>query len=560
MDLTTTLPGEMSAVILMAAVLTAATSAFLLWLYRRATLRGMEREIGSTEGPSIQSGLGKAASENYSPLIIKSQQGGAASTTSAIAEAAYRRTAHSVWAAAVVYAVGGLVYALILTLPWMIMTRDDGFVFDRFVWLLVNYAWPIVLAVSLVAATNRREVLGVTCGYLAAVIVLGLYNLIRKPELSIGELVVFWLVDNGPATLLLLAFLHRRVRAVGPLVLAFMMAGMMGALLAYEIVWNSEVLQRGIVAVGVYLGLGATALLVLIFLFGFVAFAILGWWLLGRIGRSYRAKRLSDQTLTIDSLWLLFALVQPITLSTQGWAWIFTGLVAFAAFKLTTLTGFALLRRRTADDINPPMLLLLRVFALGRRSERFFDAFSKWWRRSGSISLIAGPDLITTVVEPHEFLDFVSGRLSRLFVQGEADLKRRVADLDRQPDPDGCFRVNEFFCHADTWQMTMRQLAKESDTVLMDLRSFSHTNQGCLYELEQLLDIVDLQRVVFLVDETTDRPFLEEVLQRSWQGTNRESPNRQLESATVRLFYVRDQSRHTIKTLLLMLLGPRAPV
>ena len=70
-----------------------------------------------------------------------------------------------------------------------------------------------------------------------------------------------------------------------------------------------------------------------------------------------------------------------------------------------------------------------------------------------SASLLV-PDLITAVVEPHEFLGFVSGQLSRQFVQDEADLERRLAALDRQPDPDGRFRVNEFFCHADTWQMT----------------------------------------------------------------------------------------------------------
>jgi hypothetical protein len=200
----------------------------------------------------------------------------------------------------------------------------------------------------------------------------------------------------------------------------------------------------------------------------------------------YRQKRLSDQSLTIDALWLLFGVAQTFTLVFEGWVWIFTGLVAFASYKLVTLAGFALLRRQVLNEINAPMLLLLRVFALGRRSERFFDAFSKLWRQSGSISLIAGPDLITTVVEPHEFLDFISGRLSRQFMQGEADLERRITDLDRKPDPDGRYRVNEFFCRADTWQMTMCRLVKESNAVLMDLRSFSPINQGCFYELEQL--------------------------------------------------------------------------
>ena len=234
-------------------------------------------------------------------------------------------------------------------------------------------------------------------------------------------------------------------------------------------------------------------LFVLMNVMGFGAFGVLGWWLLGRIGQNYQTKRISDQSLTIDSLWLLFSVVQSITLAFEGWGWIFTGLVAFSAYKLVTRSGFSFLGQTAISNVNPKMLLLLRVFALGQRSAGFFDKFSKLWRRSGSISLIAGPDLVTTIVEPHEFLDFISGRLSRQFVQSKADLEHRLTDLDKHPDFDGRYRVNEFFCHADTWQMTMRQLAKESDSVLMDLRSFTKANQGCLYELEQLLNIVRLE-------------------------------------------------------------------
>ena len=56
------------------------------------------------------------------------------------------------------------------------------------------------------------------------------------------------------------------------------------------------------------------------------------------------------------------------------------------------------------------------------------------------------------------------------------------------PDPDGRYRIKEFFCYNDTWQMTMERLAAASDAVLMDLRSFSRVNQGCIFELGRLLD------------------------------------------------------------------------
>ena len=49
MDLTTYLTGMLPLVMLVSASLTAVTSAVLLWLYRRATLRGMAQASGAAE-------------------------------------------------------------------------------------------------------------------------------------------------------------------------------------------------------------------------------------------------------------------------------------------------------------------------------------------------------------------------------------------------------------------------------------------------------------------------------------------------------------------------------
>jgi hypothetical protein len=64
-------------------------------------------------------------------------------------------------------------------------------------------------------------------------------------------------------------------------------------------------------------------------LIGFALFGIVGFFLLRRIGRSYQQKRMSDQSITLDAMWLMFGVVQSITLVFEGWAWIFTGLAAF---------------------------------------------------------------------------------------------------------------------------------------------------------------------------------------------------------------------------------------
>src|SRR5262249_48274906 len=155
---------------------------------------------------------------------------------------------------------------------------------------------------------------------------------------------------------------------------------------------------------------------------------------------------------------------------------------------------------------------------------------------TGSLRRIAGPDLANATVEPHEFLDFLAGRLQRRFITGPAVLEQRLAETQLRRDSDGRFRVSNFFCHADTWQSVLRRLARESDLVLMGLRGFSSSNQGCIFELNELLDAVNLRHLLLLVDDTTDEAFLREILQHGWRQISAGSPNRTDEAPRVRLY------------------------
>lgn len=228
---------------------------------------------------------------------------------------------------------------------------------------------------------------------------------------------------------------------------------------------------------------------------------------------------------------------------------------AFAAYKAVLWIGFRLLGPKSADEEEDRAvtLLLLRVFGFGERSERLLDELGHKWRYAGPVTLISAPDLATSYVEPHEFYDFLGGRLSRAFVKNRDDLERRIDRMDTRPDPDGRYRVNEFFCHADTWQPTMRALAHRSDAVLMDLRSFTQTNQGCTHELQQLLNIVPLDRIVLLIDETTNRALLERMLQGMWQTLSPTPPNLRTGNATLRIVLAAEQSPRQVKKLLLLL-------
>jgi len=560
--------GALPGLILVAAVLTLPVCLALLALYRRAVLRSMARTAaasGPGEGraaertpPAPPAPLRGAPMPQPAPLRLERLS---PSDIAAGPAPLLGTMVRSLRAAVLIQVAAGLAYAVVLSGAWMHFSwADGGFVLARFLWLLSCYAWPTALAVGLLAATTTRQRLAVGLAYLAMLFAFSGWGLARNPTLSALELAQFWAITNLPATLLLLAFLHRRIRAVGPLVLAFMVVAVAGSQLAVGLAGQSEATLRRIVELGSLLGLGGAQIFWGLMLAGALLAAVIGWQALKWLGRRHVTRRSSDQMLTLDALWLLFAVVQTLSFAFEGLAWLTSGAIAFAAWKLVTTVGFRLAGLGRAQGAAPS-LLLLRVFALGARSERLFDGLGKRWLRIGSIDMIAGPDLVTTAVEPHEFLDFVGGRLSRQFVRDEADLARRCAARVLGPDPDGRHRVNEFFCHDDTWRPTMLRLAQAADVVLMDLRGFAPHNQGCRYELQQLLDHVPLERVLVLVDADAPRGFIEETVASLWQAARPDSPNRHASEPRLRL--LDDQGEATVARLTAALagaLGPSRPV
>jgi hypothetical protein len=423
---------------------------------------------------------------------------------------------------AVIYLAAGAAYALIMTAGFLVATPAQISPI-KVLFIFWTLSWPTMVAVILVAGQDRAQKIWIVLGYV--VIYVALVCIGR----NIGHSRLTWIVVliftlwNGPATVLLYLCLMRRIRSVAPLVLVFATVTLGSLLVVFPLL-----------EIGSQVGLGGWGFFLAILLLGLPLFAAFGWLVLLWIGARYSAKKFSDESLTVDVTFVLFGIMASMGLAVKHWMWIATGLVALVAYKVVARIGFRLL----PGTRSPKRLLLLRVFALGKRSRPFFDAMRKAWLRGGAIAMIAGPDLVTSAVEPHEFLAFLSGKLARKFVADDADLSRRTASIDSRPDPDGRYRIAEFFCRADTWQPTMRRLVAESDAVLMDLRSFSASNQGCVYELGSLLDIIDLGRVVFVIDKTTDRSFLQATLQQQWSNLAAESPNRSAAESAARFFEI----------------------
>jgi len=522
--------GELTKVLLFAAVLAFPLSLAILWLYRSRVTRAMHRR--AQPGGGVADPLPAPEPPPTGSLTI-THADQAAATPAPSADQLFTTLRQQPAHAAAIYAVAGLCYAGIMAAAALrAMTGRLG----PISWLQLTWtlAWPAVLVVIMVAASSPPRRVRVVAVYFAVLLVLNGVALAKSPDLTALQLAVGWLAVNLPPSLLLALFLARPIRAVGPLVLAFLVVALAGVEGAVALAGRPGLLG-GISEVAAALHLNASLLFVGILAAGFAALAPLGWLANRWLASGYARKRISDQSVTVDALWLVCGVEQAIVLfAGEASVWLAAFPVALAVYKAVTRIGFGALTRR--ESAQAPRLLLLRSFSLGSRSERLFDAVTLHWRHAGSVQLIAGPDLATTTIEPHEFLDFLRGRLARRFIDGPVAMDRRFAEMDLAPDHDGRFRVNEFFCYDDTWRAVLQRLAAVSDVAVMDLRGFSRRHTGLAFEIQALIHTVELPRILVLVDASTDEAYLAEIARDAWRTLPADSPNRASASPTLRLF------------------------
>ena len=247
------------------------------------------------------------------------------------------------------------------------------------------------------------------------------------------------------------------------------------------------------------------------------------WRLLQYLAARFEGKRFSDVQLVVDCWWLIVTAEEVVTglATSYGLGGIAAGIAAFAAYRISVALTLAWLPGPHRDQPKK-RLLLLRVFGYQARTETLFDRVAQQWRFHGPVQLIAGVDLAMRTVDPGDMLAFVGGRLDERYVATADEAGRHVSELDMQRDPDGRFRVNEVYCRDDTWRPTLQALIDATDTVLMDLRSFSSMNAGCAFELEQLMARLPPEKIVFVYDETTDLRLLGNYLSDGWQRAGQE--------------------------------------
>ena len=348
----------------------------------------------------------------------------------------------------------------------------------------------------------------------------------------LGQPIVFWSLAAPPLITLFLYF-NRFVRGtVGPLFINVALMMVLSTFVIGDLVLGTP---PGIWLATYIKGVFRDATLRVLVAASVVLSAVAARAGLVWTARRYRRRRMSDQTFLFDALWLSASLyLCVIFMGADHPFGYLLGLLPFALYKLTVGYGLKRLARR-AESLPKAHLLFLRVFGSSSRSEKLFDLLAARWRYAGGIRLISAMDVARGRFEPDEFLDFVSGRLASGYISTAADLDRRLGGLDARPDPDGRYRVDEFFCRADTWQPTVRRLMEQSDLVAMDLRAFTSERRGSIFELGALIDEVPLRRVALLIDGTTDQALLKRTLADLWRTMSPRSPNASSAGGRVRI-------------------------
>src|SRR5574343_2001980 len=364
--------------------------------------------------------------------------------------------------------------------------------------LCAAYAWPVVPVVAVLRRWTRWRFIGSLL--LWFVVAVALLSWRTNENVTFAQVFGWMLFDIGLPLIIVTALcLGSATRAVAPwlapLFIALCWASQAGVdLLA------SLVEQQSPVAFWLAGQIGAVTAIALFAL----APWLIAWWparALGRwLGQAYAERRISELFYLFTAVWVI-ALTGPAlgAIASEGWG----ALLYFLPLTCIPLGALGMARRQRPAG-RPPTLLVLRVFRQDANVQGIFDRVVERCRLTGNTVLIAGTDLAERTIDADDIFTFLDGRLAERFIHRPEDVTRRLGAFEWQPDAEGRYRVNECYCHDTTWQQALAELLKVSDVVLMDLRNFVAANQGCLYELQTLSAIPELQRVVVLVNDRTE--------------------------------------------------------
>lgn len=280
------------------------------------------------------------------------------------------------------------------------------------------------------------------------------------------------------------------------------------------------------------------------------------------LGKIYSQHPISDLMISINSIILIFFIYDSLMIVGPELLEIFTGEFVFkniqtplfinflALFCYLIFLMFGLKRINITSPLTPHSLFFLRVFGNGKKTESLLQDISRRWQYVGPIWLISADDVVTKIIRPNEFFDYVYGKLSSRFIKNEHAINHISTINQSTFKLDNSFPINGLLCTDCSWKGVLSHTIKDMDLIVMDLRGFTSSNQGCLFEIEQLIFYVPLGQVVFLVDETTDLFFFKQTCLIAWKKKTVDLAITEPARNSIQMLHAAHNDKRTVNCLL----------
>ncbi len=247
---------------------------------------------------------------------------------------------------------------------------------------------------------------------------------------------------------------------------------------------------------------------------------------------------------------------------------------------------------------NNLKLLILRVFLISKTSAFTFSRLTKYWKHFGSYFTVADPsfykifwkrkfnhrfpifiivlfllftqmtwttNMETTgaifggvvfllIIGAFIYVPYSTKRMGDKFIINDEHLDKRLAKLDANPVKyDNTFKEFPIMCYDNTWKIGVNRLVHEASVIMMDLRGFSEKNKGCEFEIDFILDHVQVQRIVFVCKPEALDLVKKTILER-WEMLDENSPNHNVTSPAANLFIARKEDNKELQSIMDLLL------
>ncbi|MEO6330285.1 MAG: hypothetical protein ABIO55_15230 [Ginsengibacter sp.] len=527
--------------IIISLILAFALSLVIVYLYKRAVIKGMEFNlmIGKSSN-DIKLEQNNEHSSHELKFALKNQN-----EESFLKTSKYKKLQKTLDINLIVHAISNLSFAVAWTIISLRTFLSFSITFATVLDYLVIFCWPFAFSVSAIWARGHKQKLLTYSCYIIFFIITTIYIYFHQYQFTLFQLFLPFFVYNTLPSFVILILQFSKVKTVGltifmfclilsfPPILIFSFFEYNKELPAYKFINNNALIAVTVVILSSF-SIAVSMVLIL--------------------KKLYLAKYINEQQISIDVQLLIFSFCYSIweIQKNPSFFTISFCLLPFIIYKIMSTLLFIAFRTRHQNK-NPVKLLLLRVFALQEASRKSFQKIQVHWQFAGPVLMISGPDLATTTIDSNEMADFVTNSLKKHFCYDSQSIEKNLNNVDIEPDNDGSFRITEFFCRNNIWKEVLLKLISMSNLVLLDLRSFSQSYKGCQYEIQQVVNHMNFSKVIVLIDQSTKIDFLKATFIDAFKNIQNASPNLLDENPEVQLYSFKSGDSQNFTNLLKLL-------